>query len=81
MRVHASFRDVDEEVFKDFKAILAHESMKSGDALTEAMRLFLKQFKKSRKKKQGLMDLKPIDFGNGSEHSSKEIDEVVYGGI
>lgn len=79
--MNASFRDVNEKLFKEFKAETAREGLKLGSALNEALRFWMEQKRKmTRKKKTGFFDLKPWDFGPGSEKSSQEIDEVVYGG-
>lgn len=79
MHVNASFRDVDEEVFREFKSVIARNGIKAGDGLNEALRLFISRFREKPRKKMGLLDLKPIDYGEGSEKSSSEIDEVLYG--
>lgn len=80
MGINASFRGVEEDVFRDFKAIVAHEGLKSGKALSEALTLFVQRFEQKPRKKMRLMDLKPVNFGKGSEKSSAEIDAVLYGG-
>lgn len=35
--------------------------------------------RKFKKKKKSVFHYKPVDFGSGSERSSREIDDVVYG--
>ena len=70
-----SARDVDERVFKKFKAWAAEEDVPIGKALTMAM----DQFMSKRDKKTKLTDFKPFDLGKGSERLSEEIDEVLYG--
>lgn len=35
--------------------------------------------KKRKKEKKSLLDLKPFDWGEGTEKSSEEIDAIIYG--
>lgn len=70
-----SVRDVDERVFKKFKAWAAEEDMPIGKALTMAM----DQFVVWRDKKVKPTDFKPLDLGKGSERLSEEIDKILYG--
>jgi hypothetical protein len=68
-------RDVDQEVFREFKADAARQGLTIGAALTVAMEKFRTQLGKKRK----FTSLKPISWGKGTEHLSEEIDEVIYG--
>ena len=70
-----SVRDVDDRVFKKFKAWAAEEDMPIGKALTMAM----DQFIAWRNPKIKPTDIKPINLGKGSERLSEEIDKVLYG--
>lgn len=79
MGTHVSFRDVDIDAFREFKATVAREGMKMGKAVSQALRLFTRQVKQKPKKKMGLLDLKPVDYGPGSENLSERVDEVLYG--
>lgn len=75
-------RDVDEETFRKFRAMSVEERMKLGDALTIAMKHWLQEEKAKAAKQRGLRikDLaKPFDWGKGTEKTSKEIDEILYG--
>jgi len=76
---HVSFRDVDAGAFREFKAAVASQGMTMGIAVSEALRLFAKQFKEKKGNKMSLLDLKPVDYGPGSENMSQRIDEVLYG--
>ena len=75
-------RDVDEETFRKFKVMSVEEKMKLGVALTMAMKYFLKKEahrKKHKKTVQHLLEVKPFDWGPGTEKTSEEIDEILYG--
>lgn len=72
-------RDVDEETLKKFKARAIEEGMKMGKALTEAMEKWLKEKDKTDLDPKQLLRIKPFDWGAGTERTSKEIDEILYG--
>jgi len=71
-----TIKNVQEQVFREFKAESIREGLKVGDSLTLAMGLWLEKSKK--KPKLSLLDLKPKDWGKGTERLSEEIDRVVY---
>lgn len=64
-------------IFRKFKAKAAEEKIKLGDALSQAMNLWLK--KERKKSKAKLSDLKITNWGPGTENSSEEVDTIVYG--
>lgn len=68
-------RDVDEEVFREFKAETSKQGLKLGTALTLAMRRFKGELKTRRK----LTDFKPTSWGEGTEHLSEQIDDILFG--
>lgn len=71
-----TIKNVQEHVFREFKAESIREGLKIGNSLTLAMSLWIE---KSRKKpKLSLLDLKPKDWGKGTEKLSEEIDRIVY---
>ncbi len=75
-------RDVDEKAIRKFKALAVEERMKLGDALTKAMLYWLAKEKKDKKKAKGvdsLLKIKPFNWGPGTEKTSSEIDEILYG--
>ncbi len=71
-----SVRNVDKQLFKELKLRAQREEKTAGQALNEALRLYLQQDRKSRKP---LSKLPSFDFGSGTERLSEEIDEVLYG--
>ena len=72
-------RDVDEEVLRKFKASIAVDKMKMGQALTKAMKYWIKQKERSEKiDSSSLFKIKPFDWGRGTEKTSKEIDYIIY---
>ena len=75
-----TFKNVDETVLRQFKAEAVLEGKTFGRALAEALLTWLQQRQLLRKKKKmKLSDLKPVDFGPGSERGSVEVDQIVYG--
>ncbi len=78
MGMNVSFRDVDEDAFREFKAVIARLGLKAGSALSEAMRYY-SEYKMKQEKKSAFKLWKPHDWGSGSEHDSSRVDEFVYG--
>jgi len=72
-----TFRNVEDEVLREFKAEAVREGKTLGEALAEALLNWLQS--RQVKKSVRFSSLKPIDFGKNSEKSSSEIDDVVYG--
>ena len=73
-----SIRDVNKEVFNDFKALAVKKHMKLGQALTMVMMEFLNDEKEIPKK--SLLKMKTSNWGNGTENTSEEVDNILYGG-
>lgn len=76
---NVTFRDVDEEALRELKTEAAREKKKLGQAVTEAIEYWVHHRRIHKKKNGKFTDLKPVNFGLGSEHSSTDIDKVVYG--
>jgi len=76
-----AIRDVDEGVYRKFRAKSLQERIKLGNAITLAMTEWLTEQNAKVKKKDihNLLKLKPFDFEHGNERLSEEIDEVLYG--
>nr|AQS31953.1 hypothetical protein [uncultured archaeon]AQS32248.1 hypothetical protein [uncultured archaeon] len=74
--IQISIKDVEEQTFKEFKAESVIEGLKIGKALTIAMKFWLEQ--KSKKPKVSFIELKPKNWGNGTEKTSEEIDKILY---
>lgn len=74
-----TFRNVDEDILQEFKAEAVRESKTFGEALVEALALWLQHRRLSFKKKTKLSASEPVDFGPGTERLSERVDEVVYG--
>ena len=73
--MQVSIKNVDEKVFREFKAESVRDGLKVGQAMSLAMGLWLGK----KKAKKSLLDLKPSDWGPGTERLSEEIDEILYG--
>jgi hypothetical protein len=74
-----TIRDVDEEVLREFRTRAVREKMKMGKALTQAMKEWLREKKKTKINTKGLLRAKPFDWGPDSERTSIEVDEILYG--
>lgn len=75
--MNVTIRGLDEAVYKRFKAKAIEEGMKIGEALTQAMEMWIKH--RSLKPKASLLDVKPFNWGEGTEKVSVEIDQILYG--
>lgn len=81
----ATFRNVDDEALSEFRTEATKRNLNFGEALTEAIRLWLLV----KKKKLDIRPLttdplwvlisNPVDFGKGSEELSSDIDGTLYG--
>ena len=71
-----TIKNIQDHVFREFKAESVREGLKVGDSLTLAMKLWLEKSKK--KPRMSLLDIKPRDWGKGTEKLSEEIDRIVY---
>ncbi len=74
--MQVSIKNVEEEVFREFKAESVREGFKVGKALTLAMKMWLENI--GRKPKMSLLNFKPRDWGKGTERTSEEIDNIIY---
>ena len=77
METHVSKRNINKDVFNEFKALAVKKRMKLGQALTMAMSEWLDEELEIPKK--SLLELKPFSWGKNTNITSKEIDEIVYG--
>lgn len=73
-------RDVDEGAFREFRTRVVSEGINTGMALSQAIRQWAKSPEPSKRKGKSLFDLKPVDWGKGSELYSSRFDEYLYGG-
>ncbi len=67
-------------MYKRLKAFALQENISVGDALNAAIEHLLAQKGERKKDPMLLLKIKPTNWGKGSENSSTEIDEVLYGG-
>jgi hypothetical protein len=75
-----SVRNMNPRLYKQLKAFALEKNISVGDALNAAIEGLLKQKSERKKNLMLLLKIKPTDWGKGSENSSTEIDEVLYGG-
>ncbi|MBI5228318.1 hypothetical protein HY988_07025 [Candidatus Micrarchaeota archaeon] len=76
--VSVTLRNFDNELYKELKSEAVKDDITISEALTQAVSVWL-SVHKHKKKKKSVFDFKPVDFGPGSEKSSQEIDQVLYG--
>lgn len=69
-------RDVNPQVFQEFKAAAVDNGMRLGIALTLAMEKLRSEL---LRKKFKFTSLKPVDWGKGTERVSEEVDQILYG--
>lgn len=78
-KTFVGIRNVDEETFRKFRILAIERKMKIGEALNLAMKKMIASKNKEGKKGTGIISIKPLDFGKGTENSSEEIDKILYG--
>ena len=75
-----AIRDLDEETFRKFRAVAIEEKLKTGEALTLAMKKWIEEEKmKNKPNIKNLLKIKPIRMGKKKVRWSEEIDEFLYG--
>ena len=74
--MQVSIKNVEDEIFREFKAESVREGLNVGKALTLAMKLWLE--KKEQKPSMKLLKFKPANWGKGTERTSEEIDKILY---
>ncbi len=74
-------RDLDEDTFREFRAVAIKERMKTGEALTMAMKEWIKEKegKETGPDARNLLKIKPVRIGKKKVRWSEEIDEILYG--
>ena len=75
-------RNIDEEIWRKFKAKIAEEKMRAGEALTEAMKIWVaeKENKKVRPDPRNFLKLAGFIKTKKKVRWSEEIDKTLYGG-
>ena len=74
--MQVSIKNVEEGVFREFKAESVREGFKVGKALTFAMKMWLDN--KEGKPRMSLLNFKPKNWGKGTERTSEEINNIIY---
>ena len=75
--MNLTIRGLNASVFRKFKAKAVEEGMKLGEALTQAMDIWIRQV--ADKRELSILDLEAFDWGKGTEKVSVEIDKIIYG--
>lgn len=73
-----TIRNLDPETYRELKARAAAEGKTLGEAVNEAMRVYLARPGRTRKR-GSLRDLRPEPYPENSERLSEEVDRIVYG--
>ncbi|MFI5450494.1 MAG: hypothetical protein ACHQ03_12100, partial [Candidatus Bathyarchaeia archaeon] len=70
-----------EEAWRKFRAKTMEHGLKTGDALTQAMKMWIRQTESEAAKPnpKRLLKTKPISVGKKQVRWSEEIDETLYG--
>ncbi|MBS3068476.1 hypothetical protein J4450_07245 [Candidatus Micrarchaeota archaeon] len=76
--IDITFRNVDEEVLREFKAEAVRENKTFGEALADALRMWLEHKWPIKKKKMTLLESRRLGFHSGIRDLSKRVDELVY---
>lgn len=72
-------RGVDDEVLGTFKAKAAEHKMKIGEALTEAMQIWIRTKEHPKKGCKILARSHSFDWGKNTERTSTQVDDIMYG--
>jgi len=75
--VNITIRDLSEAVFRKFKAKAVEEGMKLGEAITQAMEMWIKQ--RTTEPRLGILQMKTSNWGEGTERASIEVNRLLYG--
>lgn len=72
-----TIRNLDPETYRQLKARAASEGKTLGEAVNEAMQVYLAHPGQTRKR-GSLRDLTPEEYSRESERLSEEVDQIVY---
>jgi hypothetical protein len=75
--MNITIRDLNESVFRKFKAKAVGEGMKLGQALTQAMEMWVRHG--TERRELSLLEMEVFSWGEGTEKASVEIDKEIYG--
>jgi len=71
-----SVKNVDDDIFRHFKAESVRHGLSVGPALTLAMQSWLAR--QPKKPQMSLLHFQPQHFGKDTQHMSEEIDSLLY---
>lgn len=77
-RVDVTFRNVGEEELLEFKAEAVRKNKTFGEAVTEALGLWVQHEKTTPRHRGGLLGSKSLMFKSGIRNLSQKVDEIVY---
>ena len=76
MKTQITVKEVEKETFQELKAEAIKRRLSVGTALTIAINSWLSSINKP---KESLMKWKSSNWGSGTEKTSEQIDEILYG--
>ena len=74
--MNITIRNISRELYQEFKAEAARRGLRIGEAVTLAMKEFVKH---GKRRKVNILDFEPFDWDEGTEKSSDDIDSILYG--
>lgn len=74
-----TIRNLDERAYRELKARAALSGKTIGETVNEAIRAYLARPDLSRRV-GSLRDIEPLEYPDGNERLSEEVDAVAYGG-
>ena len=76
---NVTIRDVDDRVYREFKAEAIRRGLRLGAAMSVALRQWAETQRAEKTPRKSLLDFEPWGWGEGTERTSEEIDEILYG--
>ena len=73
-----TIRNIDEAAYQRLRVWAAHHDLGMGEALSRLVLDHAHLPPARRRKGVSFWDIKPTDWGPGTEHTSEEVDRIVY---
>lgn len=74
-----AIRGINEETYRKFREKVVAKRMKVGEALTQAMKEWVRNKEERKIDPRNLLKIKPIKVGKKKVRWSEEVDEFLYG--
>ena len=76
--VNITIRGINREVYKEVRSETVKRGVKIGEAVNEALSHWL-EASRTKKAKRSLLDVRATNWGPGTEKTSTQVDEILYG--